>query len=697
MIKTAWLTVACYGLLAAADLKVPMFFARQDFPPAGRTVAVGDVNGDGVPDLASFDGAYLSVMLGKGGGLFQAGKNTVLNWEFLDGLALADLNGDGKADAVISGSFRYPNGIAICISNGDGTFQSPVFYSAGSDESVGNPVIADFNGDGILDVMLGGASGIWFFQGKGGGTFDTGVLVTQFPGATCIASADFNGDGNLDLAVCSSAGLSVLFGNGNGTFEPPQAVANTAGYQITAADATGDGYPDIVVADGNIYINNGKGAFPTSVPTPAYGEGAAVGDVNGDGIPDIAGSLGNVAVGLGGGKFAPAVSYTIANSEDGATGVAMAYLSKKDKPGYEDMVFGVNGAVSVLLNENNANFVDGVWVSVPGSGDCAASGDFNGDGKPDLAVPSGNGLLILLGTGNASAPYKTGTTIPLSGPGCPISGDLNGDGKIDLLEGASSLGGVGVYMGNGKGEFELASIVPLSPANDMVLADFNHDGLLDIATSYNQLAYGKGKGEFESPVAIWDDPPPQGFVWIAAGDLNNDGWVDLMAVQGEYCCGAYFVMLNNHKGGFNVTTNTTPSGAGPWAVMLGDFNRDGNLDTAFEYGNATLGVYLGNGKGEFTPTDQTIPYPFVDQLPPQVGDVNGDGILDILLPANGMITIALGKGDGTFVTPLTVGVGSGLGQILLQNLHGQSPKSGLPDIVEPDGGGGVTVLINVTK
>jgi hypothetical protein len=75
------------------------------------------------------------------------------------------------------------------------------------------------------------------------------------------------------------------------------------------------------------------------------------------------------------------------------------------------MIFGVDGAVSVLLNENNSNFVDGEWVSAPGIGNCAAGGDFNGDGKPDLADPTGSGLVILLGTGNASAPYKTGTTI----------------------------------------------------------------------------------------------------------------------------------------------------------------------------------------------------------------------------------------------------------------------------------------------
>ena len=66
-----------------------------------------------------------------------------------------------------------------------------------------------------------------------------------------------------------------------------------------------------------------------------------------------------------------------------------------------------------------------------------------------------------------------------------------------------------------------------------------------IATSANQLAYAKGKGEFGSPVAIWDDPPPLGFAWIAAGDLNNDGWPDLMAVEGDGI-GDYYVPLDTY-------------------------------------------------------------------------------------------------------------------------------------------------------
>src|SRR5580698_11239132 len=234
MIKTAWLTVMCCGLMAAADLKVPMFFARQDFPSAGEFVAVGDVNGDGIPDILAFHGALLSVMLGKGGGLFQPAKNTELDWEWPIGLTVADLNGDGQADVVISGSqYATSFGIAVCISQEDGTFRPPVFYPAGTDSIVGNPIVADFNGDGILDVMLPGPSGIWFFQGKGGGMFDIGVLTMALSGAAVIAAADFNGDGKLDLAVSStSSGLSVLLGNGNGTFQSPVSVPNGGGCRL---------------------------------------------------------------------------------------------------------------------------------------------------------------------------------------------------------------------------------------------------------------------------------------------------------------------------------------------------------------------------------------------------------------------------------------------------------------------------------
>lgn len=119
---------------------------------------------------------------------------------FMYGGALADLNGDGKQDLVIGGGVSSSNSIGVCFSNGDGTFQAPVIYTAGG-AGVGNPVVADFNGDGILDVIVPSNAGLVLFAGKGGGVFNPGVLVSAFSGAFWITAADFNGDGKLDLAV----------------------------------------------------------------------------------------------------------------------------------------------------------------------------------------------------------------------------------------------------------------------------------------------------------------------------------------------------------------------------------------------------------------------------------------------------------------------------------------------------------------
>jgi FG-GAP-like repeat len=271
---------------------------------------------------------------------------------------------------------------------------------------------------------------------------------------------------------------------------------------------------------------------------------------------------------------------------------------------------------------------------------------------------------------------------------------VNGDGIPDILEGANSLGGVGIYLGNGNGTFVLASVIPFvgAPYN-MVVGDFNHDGKLDVATSANQLALGNGDGTFQAPVPILATLPP--VAWVASGDVNNDGWTDLM-FAGTADIPDVYLLLNNQQGSFTLTQMDDLSGT-PTSVMLADLNADGNLDAVVVNAGGTANIYLGNGEGGFTAGQSNIAFPYGHEAQPQIGDVNGDGIPDLLLPVAGSIGIALGTGKGTFYPPFGVGAGPGVGQVLLQNLHRQSATAGLPDLVAPDSNGGVMVLLNLAK
>jgi sugar lactone lactonase YvrE len=170
-------------------------------------VAVGDFNGDGISDLAvtnSLENGTVNILLGKGDGTFTAASVSPATGPSPDGIAVADLNGDGIADLAITDYDGYDNNaVTVLLGNGDGTFKAPAYY-AGSGLSYRTIVVKDFNGDGIPDLALGEFwhGSLAVLPGNGDGTFGAAIPVDAYSqlGSGYLASADFNGDGIPDLA-----------------------------------------------------------------------------------------------------------------------------------------------------------------------------------------------------------------------------------------------------------------------------------------------------------------------------------------------------------------------------------------------------------------------------------------------------------------------------------------------------------------
>jgi len=295
--------------------------------------------------------------------------------------------------------------------------------------------------------------------------------------------------------------------------------------------------------------------------------------------------------------------------------------------------------------------------------DAIVTADFNGDGKPDLAVsePCGGDLTcstyhgnvaILLGKGDGNFQIAPSQAVDQY-PGALAVGDFNGDGKPDLAVLTYVGATVVILLGKGDGTFTAA---PLSPTvggnpNSIAVGDLNGDGKLDlVVSSYNTLSVllGKGDGSFTAiaPPTVGSAP---GGVFLV--DLNRDGKLDLVLGNGT---SPYVSILLGHGNGTFSAPTSPAAPTGPVTVM--DVNRDGKLDLFFAEGNVpgfaqtTISVALGEGNGQFTPGPTS---PVVDN---GIGggllaDLNGDGKLDYAATGgypNDVYEFFLGDGHGTF-------------------------------------------------
>jgi hypothetical protein len=357
------------------------------------------------------------------------------------------------------------------------------------------------------------------------------------------------------------------------------------------------------------------------------------------------------------------------------------------------LFFGITAPTSnVAFSRNDissisANSVNSVAVVVA---------DFNGDGRLDFAVLnscdnsgpsncSAGNVLIFLSKADGTFSALPGPQVGVY-PQWMVEGDFNGDGKPDLAvvnnnncitNSCTSPGSVSILLGNGDGTFRNGSTVSVgyNPYSGAV-GDFNSDGVLDLVVVNGNdnnisILLGKGDGTFNAGVTTPVGSFPDG---VVTADFNGDGKLDL-AVTNSLCAsattctlpGTVSILLGNGDGTF-VTSDSTPVvGVNPGYLVAGDLNGDGKPDLVVDNStDQTISVLLGNGDGKFA-IASTLKIGAPQYGPAAIGDLNGDGKLDLAVPVancgtlpcagTGSVSIFLGNGDGTFGTGSSQAVG----------------------------------------
>jgi uncharacterized protein (TIGR03437 family) len=388
---------------------------RVTFFDRATILGTAAVNGEG---RASFSAAWLAAgkhqiyAVAPGGARSQATEITVervasSSFETAEhyaaglapnAMAIADFNGDGHLDIALAGA----SGISVLPGHGDGTFGDPLLSAAAFQPTA--MAAADFDGDGLMDLAVtdGTTGKIYFLRGAGDGTFRAPRVIATAANPVALAVGDFNGDGIADLAVADQAGNTVLLllGAGDGSFRAPVRIeAGVGPAALAVGDFNSDGMADLAVAnfgsnDVTILLGKGDGTFSSGAPLKVGNGPAAMlmSDLNGDGMEDLAvlnrvDATATVFYGKGDGTFQSGISLPAGSAPIGIA------ASDPDKNGFRALLVA-DGSQFRWQQLTASGAQTEVQLDAGAGAKGIAVGDFTGDGRSGVAIADQDGAVL---------------------------------------------------------------------------------------------------------------------------------------------------------------------------------------------------------------------------------------------------------------------------------------------------------------
>ncbi|MES2701542.1 MAG: FG-GAP-like repeat-containing protein [Bacteroidota bacterium] len=792
------------GSITSASFAAQVTFATGSGP---RSVAIGDIDGDGKPDLA---------VANQGSSTVSVYRNTSSSGSITSGsfaaqitfttganpysVAIGDIDGDGKPDLAVangnsSGTVSVLRNTGSSGSISTGSFATRVAFVTGSQPS--SVAIGDIDGDGKPDLAVAnyGSNTVSVFRNSSSiGNITSGSFATQVTFATgtqpnSVAIADIDGDGKTDMVVANlnSATVSVLRNTSSsgsitsGSFATQVTYATGSNpYNVAIGDIDGDGKPDLAVANAGSNtvsvlrntsssgsITSGSFAAQVTFATGTQPLSVAVGDIDGDGKPDLAtanyASSGTVSVLRNTPLILPpAITSISPQAGNTGTSVTVTGTNFNTTPSNNIVFFGAtqatvtaagttsltatvpvgatyqrvsvnNTALSLagysqypfLPTYDNSAYIPGT-VNFAGKVDFTADtyafsvaiGDIDGDGKPDLAVanPGSNTVFVYRNTSSSGSinsgsfatqvTFTTGTT-----PYSVAIGDIDGDGKPDLAVANYSSNTVSVYRNtSSSGSITMGSFATAvtftTGSNPICVAigDIDGDGKPDLAVanqSSNTVSVLRNtgssgsitSGSFATQVTFAIGAQPRS---VAIGDIDGDGKPDLAVANQS--SNTVSVLRNTSSSGSITTGSFAPhvtfgTGISPSSVVIGDIDGDAMPELAVaNQGSSTVSVFRNTGSsGSITTGSFATHVTFGTGSSPYsvaIGDIDGDGKPDLAVANASSSTVSVLRNasssgsitTGSFATQVTFATGSSPRSVAIGDIDGD----GKPDLAVAD-------------